>query len=172
MIEIQPITQLNASAFKAIRLRALQEAPYAFGSTCEKESQFADSEWQTRVERMNGQRGVGFIAVDAVKACGIIGSFLDQHDPARAHLISMWTAPSHRQRGVGRMLVKAVLDWAGTRNVHTLLLMVTSNNEPAIHFYQRLGFTRTGRTEPYPNDPAVVEYEMSRTIAPPANQCQ
>jgi len=165
VIEIQPITQLNASAFKAIRLRALQEAPYAFGSTYEKESQFADSEWQTRVERMNGQRGVGFIAVDGEKACGIVGSFLDQDDSARAHLISMWTAPSHRQHGIGRKLVNTVLDWAGTRNVQTVLLMVTSNNESAIQFYERLGFTRTGRTQSYPNDPCVVEYEMSRTIA-------
>lgn len=165
MIEIQPITQLNASAFKAIRLHALQEAPYAFGSTYEKESQYADSEWQTRVERMNGHRGVGFIAVDGEKACGLVGSFLDQDDSARAHLISMWTAPSHRQQGIGRMLVKAVVDWAGKRNAHTVLLMVTSNNEPAISFYERLGFTRTGRTEPYPNDPAVLEYEMSRDIS-------
>jgi len=31
-----------------------------------------------------------------------------------------------------------------------LQLMVTSNNEPANRFYQRLGFTETGRTEPYP----------------------
>jgi len=165
VIEIQPITQLNASAFKAIRLHALQEAPYAFGSTYEKESQYPDSEWQTRVERMNGHRGVGFIAVDGEKACGLVGSFLDQDDSARAHLISMWTAPSHRQQGIGRMLVKAVLDWAGKRNVHTVVLMVTSNNEPAIHFYERLGFARTGRTEPYPNDPAVLEYEMSRAIS-------
>jgi ribosomal protein S18 acetylase RimI-like enzyme len=40
-----------------------------------------------------------------------------------------------------------------------------SNNEPAILFYQRLGFARTGRTEPYPNDPALIEYEMSRAIS-------
>ena len=117
MIQIQPITQLNAFAFKAIRLCALQEAPYAFGSTYEKESRLTDSEWQTQVERMNGQRGVGFIAVEGEKACGIVGSFLDQDDSTRAHLISMWTAPSHRQQGIGRSLVKAVLDWAGRKNV-------------------------------------------------------
>jgi len=45
-----------------------------------------------------------------------------------------------------------------------LLLMVTSNNEPAMRFYEKLGFTRTGRTEPYSNDPAVFEYEMSLPI--------
>jgi len=42
--------------------------------------------------------------------------------------------------------------------------MVTSNNEPAILFYQRLGFTLTGRTAPYANDPALLEFEMSRPI--------
>ena len=42
--------------------------------------------------------------------------------------------------------------------------MVTSANLAAISFYQRLGFIRTGRTEPYPNDPAIFEYEMSKPI--------
>src|SRR5215472_8981345 len=102
--------------------------------------------------------------MDAGAACGIAGSFLDQSDPTRAHLISMWTAPTHRQRGIGRLLVNAVLNWVRGRNARVLQLMVTSNNEPAIRFYQRLGLTQTGRTEPYPNDPAVVEYEMSRLI--------
>jgi ribosomal protein S18 acetylase RimI-like enzyme len=76
----------------------------------------------------------------------------------------MWTAPTHRQRGIGRLLVNEVLDWARLRGAHTLHLLVTANNQPAIAFYGRLGFTLTGRTEPYPNDPAVLEYEMSRPI--------
>ena len=102
--------------------------------------------------------------MDGDTACGIAGSFLDQNDATRAHLLSMWTAPTHRQQGIGRLLVNDVLDWARGRDARTLQLMVTSNNEPAIRFYQRLGFTRTGRTEPYPNDPGVTEYEMSRPI--------
>jgi len=80
----------------------------------------------------------------------------------------MWTAPTHRQRGVGQLLVDQILVWARARGVCSLQLMVTSNNEPAMRFYQRLGFTRTGRTEPYPNDPAVIEYEMSMPILEPA----
>jgi ribosomal protein S18 acetylase RimI-like enzyme len=164
VIAIKPVTPLNAFIFKAVRLRALQNAPHAFGSTYGKESQFADSEWLARVERMNGERGAGFLAMDGEAACGIAGAFLDQNDPTRVQLISMWTAPARRQQGIGRLLVNEVLHWAHRRNARTLLLMVTSNNEPAIRFYERLGFTRTGRTEPYPNDPAVLEYEMSRPI--------
>jgi len=164
LIVIEPITPQNAFVFKAVRLRALQDARYAFGSTYAKEAQFADSEWLARVERMNGERGVGFLAMDGQTVCGLVGSFLDPTDPTRANLVSMWTADNYRRQGVGRGLVEEILKWAQTRNAHTLVLMVTSNNDRAIRFYERLGFSRTGRTEPYPNDPAVVEYEMSRPI--------
>ena len=164
MIVIEPITLLNVSVFKAVRLRALEDTPHAFGSTYAKESQFPDSEWLARAERMNGTTGVGFLAMDGETACGIAGSFLDQNDPSRAQLVSMWTAPTHREQGIGRLLVNEVFKWACGRNASRLLLMVTSNNESAIAFYKRLGFTRTGRTEPYPNDPTILEYEMFRLI--------
>ena len=48
--------------------------------------------------------------------------------------------------------------------VASLFLHVTSNNDGAAHFYERLGFTRTGSTIPYPNDPALIEFEMSYPI--------
>lgn len=165
MITIRPITPGEAFVFKAVRLRALRDTPHAFGSTYGRESQFSDSEWLARVERMNGEKGIGFLAMDGKTACGIAGSFLDENDPTRAQLVSMWTAPTHRQQGIGRLLVDEVLNWARRRKALSLLLMVTANNEPAILFYERLGFTRTGRTEPYPNDAAVIEYEMSMRIS-------
>ncbi|PYY17510.1 MAG: GNAT family N-acetyltransferase [Acidobacteria bacterium] len=164
MIFLERITPQNVLMFKAVRLRALQDAPSAFGSTYARESQCSDAEWLERAEKWSGERGIGYLAVERGEACGIAGSFLSQHDPTCAHLISMWTAPTHRRQGVGRLLVGAILDWARQRGARTLRLMVTSNNEPAISFYQRLGFTLTGRTEPYPNDPALIEYEMSRSI--------
>lgn len=164
MIEIVRITAQDVVMFKEVRLRALQDAPYAFGATYAKEAQLTDAEWLQRTQRWNGERGVGFLAMDSGVGCGIAGSFLDESDATRARLISMWTAPTHRQRGVGRLLVNAVLDWAKTRNARALHLLVTSNNDSAMRFYERLGFERTGGTEPYPNDPAVIEYEMARAF--------
>jgi len=164
MITIEPITAANVQLFKGVRLRALADTPSAFGSTYAHESQFPDSEWLNRALRWNGERGVGLLAMDGPTGCGIAGSFLRENDPTKAQLISMWTAPSHRQQGVGRLLVNEILAWARTRNVHALFLMVTSVNQPAMLFYERLGFARTGRTEAYPNDPAIFEYEMSRPV--------
>ena len=42
--------------------------------------------------------------------------------------------------------------------------MVTSSNDAAIRFYERLGFAKTGRVQPYPNDGALVEYEMGKDL--------
>jgi ribosomal protein S18 acetylase RimI-like enzyme len=72
----------------------------------------------------------------------------------------MWTAPTYRRLGAGSLLVEGVMGWARRRGAETLRLMVTSGNEPAIGFYLRLGFQRTGRRQPYPNDATLVEYEM------------
>jgi ribosomal protein S18 acetylase RimI-like enzyme len=164
MLVPAPITVQNVFAFKDMRLRALQDAPSAFGSTYERESQFSDEEWVARAVRWNGEKGIGFLAMDDGFACGIAGSFLGENDGTRAQLISMWTAPTHRRQGVGRLLVDELAAWAHLRGTRTLQLMVTSVNEPAMRFYERLGFMRTGRTGPYPNDPAVFEYEMARAI--------
>jgi ribosomal protein S18 acetylase RimI-like enzyme len=164
LITIEPITPWNTSLFKDVRLRALKDSPHAFGSTYARESQFDDSEWIARVQRWNGESGVGFLAMDEGTACGIAGSLLDKNDRTSAQLVSMWTAPTQWQLGTGRLLVNEVLNWALGRSARSLVLMVTSNNEPAILFYERLGLTRTGRTEPYPNDPAVIEIEMSQPV--------
>lgn len=164
MVAIERSTAENVAKFKAVRLRALQDTPHAFSATYAQESRLTDEEWLQRTQRWNGERGIGFLAMEDGGGSGIAGSFLDEKDATRAQLISMWTAATHRRRGVGRMLVDAVLDWAKLRKAGALHLLVTSNNEPAVRFYERLGFARTGRTEPYPNDPAVTEYEMARAI--------
>ncbi len=164
MIVLEQVTAERVQIFKAVRLRALQDSPNAFGSTYAKEAGFSDEEWVARAMRWNGETGVGYLAMEEGAGCGIAGAFLDPRDEKLAHLVSMWTAPSHRRRGVGRLLVSGVVDWAARRGAETLQLMVTSVNEAAMLFYKRMGFAMTGRTEPYPNDPALIEYEMTRSI--------
>ena len=64
----------------------------------------------------------------------------------------------------GQRLVGACLDWCRARNIQTIDLLVTDWNAGAIRFYERLGFKMTGKTEPYPNDPSMVEFEMARQV--------
>jgi len=164
VITIERITRENVQLFISVRLKALRESPSAFGSTYNREAAFPEEEWLARLERWDGEKGVGFLAMDGDVGCGIAGALLDLEDTTLAQLVSMWTAPTHRRHGVGKLLVDAVVDWARSRKIRTLTLMVVSTNGPAIRFYEQLGFAKTGRTEPYPNDLALVEYEMSRSI--------
>jgi ribosomal protein S18 acetylase RimI-like enzyme len=163
MVTLERITAENVALFREVRLRALQDTPLAFGSTYARESQFSDEEWLQRVTRWNGESGIGYLAMEGRHGCGIAGVLLEEGE-ACAHLVSMWVAPTHRKCGTGRLLVNEIADWSRQRGVHVMRLMVTSSNESAMQFYQRLGFSRTGRTEPYPNDHALIEYEMSKLI--------
>jgi ribosomal protein S18 acetylase RimI-like enzyme len=166
MVKIHPITPAAAATFKAVRLRALRDSPSAFGSTYAREVLFSDEDWQRRAAQFHGERAIGFLAFDGDDPSGIVAAFLEEKDPAEAHLISMWVAPTHRRRGIGRLLVNVVIEWAQSKAAQTLHLMVTSSNDLAVRFYERLGFVKTGKTKPYPNDPSLIEYEMARRLGP------
>ena len=165
MISLELITPRNAMDFKDIRLRALQDSPTAFSSTYAEESKLTDADWVKRAAQWSGAKSVGYLAINGSTAVGIAAGILDQNEPLRAELVSMWVAPTQRRLGIGRMLVDAVLTWARGRNVLNLCLMVTSNNDHARQFYQSVGFTRIGHMTPYRNHPALLDYEMSRSIS-------
>lgn len=161
MITIEPLSAQKALVLKEVRLRALQDTPTAFSSTYARESRLTDAEWVARAVQWSSQKSTSYLALDAGVGCGIASGLLDKND---AHLLSMWVAPTHRRLGVGHRLVEAVIDWSRARNARTMRLLVTSNNDAAIKFYQRIGFTLTPYTEPYANDPALASYEMIRPL--------
>jgi ribosomal protein S18 acetylase RimI-like enzyme len=164
MISLKRIGSKDGLLFKAVRLRALQDAPGAFASTYAKESLLTDAEWEERALRWSSDRSVCCLAMDGEEVCGIAGSFLDEDDSTRARLISMWTAPTHRRQGTGSLLVNEILGWAVGKRAHVLQLMVASKNQTAILFYERLGFVMTRQTKPYPNDADEIEYEMVKAL--------
>jgi ribosomal protein S18 acetylase RimI-like enzyme len=161
------IAPSNVMQFKAVRLAALQDSPTAFGSTYAKESKLTDADWLARSKRWAGDTAIGCLAIDSHHPVGILLCTMDERDPTRAEAISMWVAPTHRRRGVGQMLIDAIVNWCRKKDVQMLTLMVTNSNAVALAFYRRLGFEMTGRTEPYPNDPALFEYEMCRAVTGP-----
>ncbi|MGA9585649.1 MAG: GNAT family N-acetyltransferase [Terracidiphilus sp.] len=134
----------------------------AFGSTYAKESQFPDEEWRKRAVRWSSDGSVAFVAMEGDVGCGIVGAY--EENAQCAQVISMWVDPRFRCAGVGKTLIDAVVNWAGSRPVRELKLMVTSVNPSAIAFYERLGFRMTGKTAVYPNDATITEFEMVRVL--------
>lgn len=167
MISIEPLSPELLEPFKTARLTALQDTPMAFGSTFAKESQLSNEDWLRRATTWNSGRSACFIALDERIPCGIVACKCEEsagNGSLKAHLLSMWVAPGYRRTGLGARLVSAVEQWARDAGVRNLHLMVTSKNFAAMRFYERCGFAFTGKTEPYPNDPAIYEREMAKPL--------
>jgi GNAT superfamily N-acetyltransferase len=139
-----------------VRLDALKEAPYAFGSTYERERDLDEATWRSRITR----RSTFVAEVDGVVA-GTVATG-DGDVAGASAVIAMWVDPRYRRRGVGDVLVKTVVDWAGERGYREMFLWVTAVNAAAERLYARNGFVRTGASQEV--RPRELEYEMSRVL--------
>lgn len=143
---------------KRTRLAALADTPDAFASTLEAESQASDERWSSLArERASGRDHATFFAVDGEEVVGLVGGH--RTGASTVELVSMWTDPDARGRGIGRALVDAVVAWADGSTVE---LWVTRGNERALGLYERCGFVTTGDHQPLPSDPCKDEVRMRR----------
>jgi GNAT superfamily N-acetyltransferase len=58
--------------------------------------------------------------------------------------VAMAVAKQWRGRGIGSMLIRAVIEWAREHGVHKLALEVFTHNLAAIALYEKAGFQREG----------------------------
>jgi len=76
-----------------------------------------------------------------------------------AHLLRIATLAHARRAGVGRVLLRAVLDEATAAGCLHVLLEVAAGNVPAVALYEAFGFRPIGRRKGYyahPPDDALV----------------
>lgn len=152
------VRQLAAEEFgtlRAIRLRALQDAPDAYGSTFEGTVTRTGAEWRAWFDT-----ATPFIAEGPDStALGLAATYSDAEEPSVAHLISMWVAPEARGTGAGDALVQQVVSFASAQGAAVVRLDVVEGNAPAIRLYERNGFSLTGRQIARERDGAI-EFEM------------
>src|SRR5437868_3226980 len=145
MFELERLTSEEGPRFRAIRLRALTDAPDAFGSTLEEALRRTADVWAKQVSELPT-----IVAVSDGRDVGVVRCERDQTHNETAWLISMWVAPEARRHGVGGALVDAVIDWARSNGVQRLLLDVADHNAPAIALYAAKGFTPNGEVSTLP----------------------
>ena len=155
----------ETTLLKTLRLRALAESPDAFGDSLATARARPDAYWTEMTRSVTEpDRHAMFLAEDAAAAVGIAFGLVDRERADRAHLGGMWVDPAGRRRGVGRALVDAVLAWARERGFAAVVLWVTEGNAEAEALYERMGFTRTGRSDRLPSNSRLAVYEMGRAL--------
>src|SRR4030095_4004830 len=100
----------DSRAVRALRLRALADAPEAFEMTLAQAEQWTDEDWRRRVAE--GDERVTFVEED--EDGNLVGMAVGLFDPAVrvAHLVGMFVEPGKRRARLGRGLVEAVESWA------------------------------------------------------------
>jgi len=133
---------------RELRLAALRDTPKAFGQTYEDAAGQSDAEWRATAQAATkGDRRAWFVGrdEDSGQPVGIVQA--RRRPPDDCLLFSMWVAPSARRGGAGRALIQAVDHWGRAWGATRVVLWVIAGNEPAMRFYDRVGFRNliTGR---------------------------
>ncbi|MEV6138703.1 GNAT family N-acetyltransferase [Nocardia sp. NPDC051990] len=154
IVHVRLLTPADWAAFRSIRLRALADAPEAFGATLQQALSRFDQDWSDLLS----QRAQFVASVDGIDVGTAAG--LDDPERAGAHLISMWVAEKSRGTGISDCLVRSVLDWAIDAGHRKVWLEVAVGNAAAERLYLRHGFVRTGVQGVVALDDPRPEFEM------------
>ena len=139
-IETRVIWPDNWAEWRVLRLEALAEAPYAFGSKLADWQHANESRWRSRLELGGSHNVMAFVDARPVgMASGVPGDAAGE-----AQVISMYVAERARGTGVGEALLEAVAAWAVGRGFRTLCLDVRADNARARRVYERNGFAVAG----------------------------
>jgi GNAT superfamily N-acetyltransferase len=141
-----------------VRLAALADAPYAYGSSLAIEEGFTESDWRRRI---HGGALWTIVRHDGESA-GLVGAYVPEQDTPM--LVSMWVHPGSRGLGVGDLLITDVLRWAADNRWSRVVLRVADGNDAARKLFLRHGFEPTGTREPLESDPGVATELLSRAV--------
>jgi ribosomal protein S18 acetylase RimI-like enzyme len=147
-MEIRFLTAEDASEWSRLRLEALERDPAAFSSSVEEHEALPIEEVKKRLSANPNSFIVG--GFEEARRCGMAG-FHRELGPKTRHKGRVWgvyVTASKRGQGLGRRLMKALLDRAvAIGGLEQVLLSVTSTQAEALALYRSLGFDKFG-TEP------------------------
>jgi ribosomal protein S18 acetylase RimI-like enzyme len=161
-MEIRRVRPDEWQAHRAIRLRALESDPDAFGETLAHALTDDDAAWRRRAERPDG---VAFVAVENDgRFVGMANGGPAPDHPEFAAVYGMWVAPEARGQGVGGALLEAVEGWASEAGYERIGLGVTTTNKPAIRLYASNGYADLGQQMPLRDDTDLVIELMGKSL--------
>ena len=163
VIEIRELTADDWATWRDLRLAALAEAPYAFGSRLADWQQAPEERWR---DRLSIPASYNVLAELDGRPVGMASGIPAEDEPDAVELISMWVSPDARGRQVGDRLVAAIADWGRRVGAGRLVLAVAADNPCATALYHRHGFVETG-APPRPmgeGDSARCELVMTKPL--------
>jgi len=162
---IRVLSPADANDYLRLRREALEEAPFAFGSSPLDDHAGSLDFVRTAIQSPD-QAIFGAFTPDLVGIVGIY-RYPSLKEAHKAYLWGLYVKTVHRGAGLGRALVETALTFAGTvEGVTQVHLAVTDRAGAAARLYESLGFVAWG-VEPAAlriADLEVAERHMMRRI--------
>jgi ribosomal protein S18 acetylase RimI-like enzyme len=164
---VRPLAAHEWALYRALRLRALLDAPEAFCSTLAEEETRTDEDWAWRLNLgASSGRDLPLMAQVAGVPAGLAWAKADAGEPSCVNLFQVWVAPEYRGHGVATALLAAALAWARARGARAMQLGVACGNEAAHKLYERAGFHDIGQPEPQrPGSPRMEQTMRLELVA-------
>lgn len=148
MPHLRRLTPADAAAYRTVRLRGLRECPSAFGSSYSTEAKRSLDTFTQRLEPTADTWTFGAFDTDQLVGVVTLCRFPNAKERHKAGIYGMFVSRSHRQIGIGRLLVQRALDQARRlRGIKQLQLGVNEANQPARKLYESFNFSVFGREE-------------------------
>ena len=146
-ITLRPVTEedlpLLECVYSSTRTEELAVVPW----TDAQKSEFLNM--QFRAQHADYQRNYPDASFRIIEADGSpVGRLYVQHRAEEIRIIDISLLPEHRGHGIGSLLLGNLIRESESRG-KPLTIHVERQN-PALHLYQRLGFTPIGETGVYP----------------------
>lgn len=154
-------------SYRDVRLRALADAPDAFGSTLAEEQARAPDDWAARLAAaaVSGQ-DYPLVAELAGAVVGLLWAKVDAADASAVNIFQVWVAPESRGRGVADALLREAIGWAKSRRARVVQLGVTCGDTAAGRLYLRAGFCNVGAPVARRPGSPLLEQSMHLVIDP------
>jgi ribosomal protein S18 acetylase RimI-like enzyme len=132
----------DVEIFRRIRLEALRAEPAFFASSAEDWDVLPDEEWRRRLT--DNPVLVAFREDEPVGIMGLIRKRSSKMTH-RATIVMVYLRADLRGAGLAKALLDALADHARDHGIRQLELAVSAENQVAIRFYLREGFSEIGR---------------------------
>lgn len=160
-VTISRLTEADWRIFSQIRLKALQTDPTVFASTYQKESQFTETDWRSRLNN-----NTVFLLCDGSNPIGLTGVsvYLEDTTGKTAIFWGSWLESDFRGKKLSNLMYRTRLDWAKQQPlVERILVSHRASNLASKYANQKYGFTLSHTEEMVWSDGAtedLLSYEL------------
>ena len=146
----------------ALTIRAFREADAAAVTEILRASPEASQWTEWGFKELLGWRGV--LALVSEDDRTVTGFLIGREVAGEAEILNLAVLAAQRRRGEGAALLKAAMDELRARKVSRVFLEVRESNEAGTAFYEKQGFSKTGRRPGYYRTPDEAAIRMERRL--------